>query len=287
MNTKLCALMFAIVSLVANHAASEPGRPRPRSSSDHSTADHPSSAADSALFVRLDDDADAALSESEISPEHFRLFARLVRRGDVDGDGALSPAEFLAALTPSRPEKPLEEKQSAELPQADAVRYLLLTMDADRDNNITPDEVPGALRPALDAMRQRIDRNGNDVLERFELSRGGPQLARIAARVVEREGIDVQRELRELDRELGAAARRFDEPRAPKEALGDPQMTRELFARLDADGDGQLGEKELAGQNERRLAALMRRADRNRDGQISEREFIAAAKRLAERMARD
>jgi Ca2+-binding EF-hand superfamily protein len=244
------------------------------------------SAADPALFARLDRDGDGRLASKEIADEHQRLFSRLLRRGDANGDEALSREEFLAGLMPSRPEKPLDEKQSAELPQANAVRYLLLTMDADGNSNITADEVPGKLRPAFEAMRERIDRNDNDVLERAELSRGGPQLMRIAVRFVDREGLDVNAELRRLDRKLGPTARRFDQARTPLDALGDANLARELFGRLDTNGDGQLSQKELPEQYGRRIGARMRRVDRNGDGQINEREFLAVVKRLAERMTR-
>jgi len=267
----LGALMFATV-LGSAAARAEPPEPL--------------SAGDAALFDRLDADNDGQLSADEVSPGHERLVARLLRRGDEDHDEVLTRDEFLAALVPSRPEKPIEEKLPATFPQADAVRWLLLTLDADGNSRIEANEAPDDMRRLFDAMLERIDANKNGTLERNELSRGAPRLAQIAGRYVRQNGIDVARELAKLEKKLGPAADRFDEPPVSPQDLADPSQAREVFARLDGNGNRQIEQREIPEQLQRPFQRLMRRADRDGDGRLSEREFLVAARQSAQRQAR-
>jgi Ca2+-binding EF-hand superfamily protein len=175
------------------------------------SAADPPSAADAALFDRLDADHNGQVTAGEVSAEHQRLL-RLLRQGDSDGDKALSRDEFIAGLVPSRPEKPIEAKQPASFPQADAVRWLLLTMDTNGNSSIDEEEVPEKLLRVFDAMAKRIDGNKDGVLDRRELSQGGPPLAQIAGRYVQNEGIDAAANWSR--KEISAAARRFAPPAA-------------------------------------------------------------------------
>jgi Ca2+-binding EF-hand superfamily protein len=245
-----------------------------------------SSAADAGLFDRLDSDKNGRVAADEIAADHKRLFERLLRRGDVDGDGSLSRDEFVAALVPSRPEKPIETKQPATFPQADAVRWLLLTLDASGNSWIEAEEVPQEMQPVFETMLERIDSNKNGVVERIELSRGGPPLAQIAGRYVQREGIDVAAELKKLEKKLGKAAERFELQRVPLQELGDPQKAREIFLQLDGNGNGQVEAGEVPEPFRRPLQRLMRAGDRDGDGRLSQREFLGAARRIAGRMNR-
>jgi Ca2+-binding EF-hand superfamily protein len=240
------------------------------------------SAGDDALFDRLDADTNGKLAASEIPPEHTRLFSRLVRNGDRDGDSLLSRDEFLAALVPARPEKPMEEKLPTAFPQANAVRYLLLTLDTNPDGIIEADEVPDGLRRVFDDMAERFDDNDNDTLERYELSRGFQGLGQIAARYVARQRIDVESELKKLEKSQGSAINRFDEqPRPFLQTLGDPEQARKAFERLDANRDGNLETDELPEPLRPQLERFIRLADRDRSGAVSQREFLAAAERIA------
>lgn len=245
------------------------------------------SAGDAALFERLDADGNGIVSSDELSSDHKRLFARLLQRADANEDNALSRDEFLAALVPSRPEKRIEAKQPAIFPQADAVRYLLLTMDTNGNSWIEADEVSHDLRPVFDAMAERLDRNRNDVLETIELGRAGGPLARIAGRYVAREKIDVAGELMRLEKSQGKAAHRFDEPPGPLiDHLRDPKQARNIFTRLDGNGDGQIEPKEVPEPLQRQIQRITRLSDRDRDGNLSEREFLAGAERISRIMAR-
>jgi hypothetical protein len=245
-----------------------------------------SSVGDAGLFERLDSDADGRITAGDVSDEYRRLFDRLLRRGDVNSDDALSRDEFSAALVPSRPEKTIETKGPDTLPETNAVRWLLLTMDTTGDGWIEATEVPNEMQRAFAALAERLDRNSNDILESFELIRGGRPLAQIAARYVRQNEVDVETQLRILQREQGAAARRFEERRGPLDTLSNPQRARQFFIQHDVNKDGRLDPREVPESLGRPIQRLRRTADRNRDGQLSEREFVDGARRLAARMAR-
>src|SRR6476659_4329676 len=224
------------------------------------------SAGDAELFNRLDANHDGAIVADEVTSENRSLFERLLRRADANHDKSLSREEFLLSLVPSRPERQVEAKEPANPPQADAVRYMLLKLDANQNARIEKDEVPKQLRPIFELLLERLDNNSDGQLDRQELSRSGPGLAQIAGRYVEREGIDVKTELPKLEKAQGAAAKRFDDKGGPQERLGDPQQARQMFKELDANNDGYLDEKEVSEVLRERADRFTNMADRNRDG---------------------
>jgi Ca2+-binding EF-hand superfamily protein len=120
----------------------------------------------------------------------------------------------------------------------------------------------------------------------MELSRGGPPLAQIAGRFTQREGIDVEAELKKLEKKFGKTTNRFELQRVPLQDLGDPEKAREIFAQLDGNGNGQVEPDEVPEPFRRTLQRLLRTGDRDGDGRLSRREFLAAAKQVAERQAR-
>lgn len=244
------------------------------------------SAGDAELFNRLDADHDGAIGAGEVTPENRSLFERLIRRADANHDKSLSKEEFLASLVPSRPERQVEAKEPANPPQADAVRYMLLKLDANQNARIEKDEVPKQLRPIFEILSERLDNNNNGQLERQELSRSGPGLAQIAGRYVEREGIDVKSELAKLEKSEGAAANRFDDTGGPQERLADPAQAKQLFKELDANNDGFLGEKEMSEVFRERAERFTNLADRNRDGRLSQTEFLDGADRVSKFLGR-
>jgi Ca2+-binding EF-hand superfamily protein len=247
----------------------------------------PMPAGDAALFERLDADANGKVSADEVRQEHKQLFARLVRKGDRNDDAALSQDEFLAVLVPSRPEKPIEQKQSTSFPQADAVRYLLVSLDTKADGYIEADEVPDDMQRIFDEMLERFDANDNDALERYELSRSFQGLGQIAARYTARERIDPAAELKKLEKTQGKAINRFEEQQRPIiEQFGDPEQARTIFTRLDVNRDKQLDSAEIPEPLQAQLEQFIRRADRDGDGRLSEREFLAGAERVSRFMKR-
>jgi hypothetical protein len=244
-----------------------------------------SPASEAGLFDRLDRDKDGRIDSREVPHDQRALFDRLLRRSDADGDEALSRDELDHALVPTRPEKSLETKGPDTLPEANAVRWLLLTMDTSRNGWIEAAEVPDDLQRVFEAMADRLDTNTNDILESFELVRGGRPLAQIAGRYVRQNGIDVEAQLKKLEREQGASAKRFEQRRGPLERLSNPQQARQFFVQLDANRDGQLEPREVPESVLRPIQRVLRTADRNFDGRVSEREFLAGVRRVTDRMA--
>jgi Ca2+-binding EF-hand superfamily protein len=244
------------------------------------------SAGDAELFNRLDANRDGAITADEVTSENRTLFDRLVRRTDSNHNHSLSREEFLAALVPSRPERPVEAKEPANLPQADEVRFMLLSLDANQNARIEKDEVPKQMRPVFEILLERLDNNSDGQLDRQELSRSGPGLAQIAGRYVEREGIDVKTELAKLDKSQGVAAKRFDDTGGPLERLGDPQRAKQMFKELDTNRDGYLSEKEVSEVFRERGDRFTTMSDRDRDGRLSEREFLDGAERVSKLFGR-
>src|SRR5262245_64929198 len=62
-----------------------------------SAATDPPSAADAALFDRLDANHDGQIVPREVSSTHQRLFTRLLRQADVNQNESLSREEFIAS----------------------------------------------------------------------------------------------------------------------------------------------------------------------------------------------
>jgi hypothetical protein len=180
----------------------------------------------------------------------------------------------------------VEAKEPANSPQADAVRYMLLKLDANQNARIEKDEVPKQLRPIFEILSDRIDNNKNGQLERQELSRSGPGLTQIAGRYVERERIDVKTELAKLEKLEGTAANRFDDTGGPQERLADPLQAKQLFKELDANNDGYLDEKEMSDVFRERAERFTNLADRNRDGRLSQTEFLDGADRVSKFIGR-
>jgi len=244
------------------------------------------SAGDDGLFKRLDADANGIVAADEVPAEHRRLFERLIRKADDNGDDVLSWREFSAALTPSRPEKTIETKQPQGNPGSAAIRYMLLSMDTTRDSSIEAEEVPEDLLSAFDDLVERVDMNKNGSLDRYELSRGARDIAQVSVRFVARERIDVAQELARLEKLQGDAANRFDEAPQPFLAqLKNPRQARSVFARVDQNKDGELELSEFPEPAQAQLERFFRIADRDRSGGLSEREFLFAAERANRMMA--
>ncbi|MEX2168856.1 MAG: EF-hand domain-containing protein [Pirellulales bacterium] len=256
------AMLVAIVVTIGTHAHAD---------------DTPGSAA---FFTRLDANQDGQLTADEIAKEHQRLFARLVRSGDANDDSQLTSEEFTAALTPSRPEKPIEKQQDADFPGAKATKWLLLTLDTNRDSRLVADEIPEEFQRVFERLVDQIDRDEDDILNRGEINRGGPQLARQAVQTIERMEINVDRELAKIAKEQGDRANRFDEAPDMRQALSDPSNAREFFDRLDENGDGYVTLKELPDPLRERLSRPFRRADADGNERLSPEEFATLARRL-------
>lgn len=235
------------------------------------------------LFAKLDRNADRVVQADEIDPAHQRLFARLLRTSDENGDGQLSATELATGLQPQQAEKPLTKKQGSEIPGADALLLLLAKMDTNANGEIEADEVPSQFRPVFDRIEDRLGGERDGVLDRRELNQAAPRLSHIAGRIAERMGLDVELELALLSEKQWQAAKKMTGRPARGQALADPKRAREYFKQLDANGDGQITLAEVPDQVAERFETLMDRADFNRDDQISEQELMTVSRMLQAR----
>jgi hypothetical protein len=238
------------------------------------------SAASIRLFEQLDTNGDGLLNRAEIDPKHQRLFDRIVRQANALSNGELSLAEFLAGLTPRRPEKSLEKNELDRLPGADAIRLLYLKMDTNRDAILEANEVPVELLDVFDQLLETADRNRDDRLNSRELTMSTGPLSRVGRRIVSRLKIDVQRELDRLRRIEGDQFYRFDKQPKSRQLFENEASAPEIFSRLDADGNGLLEFSEVPGRFGPLFQQFLKQADRDQDKSLSRQEFLEGAGRL-------
>jgi Ca2+-binding EF-hand superfamily protein len=234
------------------------------------------------LFERLDTSGDGQIAAGEVPADQRWLFDRLIRKGDANGDGQLSADELQQALAPTTPTKPLTEPPTASTPAGNATRVLLLLMDTTPDGVIDRDEVPERLLATFDSFAEQVDYNKNNKIDTLELARGGPQLGRTAVRAVARMRIDVDRELARLTKQQGERVKRFDEPPSRERMFASPERAMQLFASLDANGNGKLEASEVPEQGAGNLDRLFRAFDADGDKALSRREFARAAERIGQ-----
>jgi Ca2+-binding EF-hand superfamily protein len=199
-----------------------------------------------ALFQQLDADSDGQLAESEVGQEHERLFKRLLRIADKDGDGKLTREEFASGLKEERPQPPAEAPpgptggRSSQFLQADPDQ-LFARLDVNGDGKIERDELPEQVREAMGRFFEQADANRDKSLSVEEFQKGHEYARRLA----------------------GVAPAGGNRPNAAPGAA--------LLKALDGDGDGKLSADELAA-----ATASLKTLDRDGDGQLSPRELMAA-----------
>jgi Ca2+-binding EF-hand superfamily protein len=232
------------------------------------------------MFRQLDRNRDGQLASEEFASDHARLFARLLRTADSDGDGRLSESEFEEGLQAKRTAKPLAKKQPSRLPGADELLLLVAMMDANADSVIKLDEVPERLRPFYLRLEQRIGKGDQRQIKAREIAQAAPRLTQFALATVKQLELDVDLEIALLPDKNWALVERLDRPRLPEDVLAGAEQALELFRVLDTNGDGQVVYEEVPKQYAARFDRLLARADRNRDQRLSEREMRALSRRF-------
>lgn len=193
-----------------------------------------------AMFAELDSNKDGQLSSEEVPEERKRLFERLVRLSDKNGDKKLSAEEFAAGLQGGsakseepRPDRPPREGRPG------GGRFFE-RLDANSDGKVSPDEVPEERRDGFKKLIERGDKDGDGALSKEEFAAafaGGP-----------------------------AADGKRPEGREPGR----------LFERLDTNKDGKVTVDEAPEPFRERIEALIRHADKDGDGAVTLEEFREA-----------
>ncbi|MEM9352710.1 MAG: hypothetical protein AAGA92_06835 [Planctomycetota bacterium] len=239
------------------------------------------------IFQELDKDGDGLLRGEEASTAdggslEQTLLERLLRTGDADGDGALTPQEFEAALGPKRTVRPLTEKRGGRLSGADALALMVIRMDANGDGEIEEPEVPSTYRRPFLRMLEAADLDRNGVLSQQERTRRAPAMARLAERVSFFLGVDVEAELASLSDDERLRFESAQRPPRPGRNLADVEQAREYFERLDANADGVVEADEVPQPLAARFDQILTRADRNGDGKLARGEMLKFAQVVAQ-----
>ncbi len=239
------------------------------------------------LFFRLDTDGDGQLNSAEIPDEHAFLHRRLLRTADSDSDGQLSAAEFHRGLSSERPEKPLTEKVSAQLPGSDALLLLLAWMDKNSDLTIKSDEVSANLKMFYNQIQQQLQSKDANQFRIRQLQQQSPRFTQLALRYTQRQQIDVELELSLLSDSQFAMVERLRRKVEVGQAFSTRENAEALFGRLDFDGDGVIEIADLPEGAQERFSDMFQRADRDGDKHITEAEFLSFQDQVSALQMRD
>jgi len=232
------------------------------------------------LFTQLDKNSDGWLEAGEIDDRNARLFIRLLRTADVNQDRRLSVEEFEQGLQSQRQAKPLPKKQETKLPGTDALLLLIARMDVDGNRTIVADEVPAEFRGFFEQLQTHIGGKQDGRVTQRELIQSAPRLSQMALRFTKQHDIDVELEIALLPEKQLSMIERMDAPPRPGEMISDPEQAKEMFGRLDADGDGLVTTEEVPPPFADRFEQLLERADKNEDGQLSKKEMMAFSRSM-------
>lgn len=201
------------------------------------------------LFDRLDKNQDGQVGPDEVDEPRRRLFERLIREGDKNGDGKLNREEF-ASASRGRPVEPVPGPPGApgargNLPDP---RDIFDRFDRNKDGKLDKDEAPERMRENFD----RVDRNSNGSIDVDELRQAFAALAR------------------------GAGPPGNATPGNPAGAPN-PEMAARLaermFGEADRNGDGKLTRDEIPEERREMFSRLIDRFDNDGDGALSKEQF--------------
>jgi Ca2+-binding EF-hand superfamily protein len=240
-----------------------------------------------ALFKRLDKNRDGQVASDEVPEEQQRLFHRLVRLGDKNGDGKLTAEEFEKASKPEEsPNVPLNQDGDR---RADG-RQRFEMLDRNKDGKVTLDEVPEPLR---DRLKPLFDRSGKKELSIEDFGQFGGGSRPDPAEFFKR--FDANADGKVSKAELPAEARERLAPlferlgkdevtleqfqqfsERARDAMGRPGMgdPEEMFGRLDANRDGKLTVEEAPERARPMVEAALRRAGKEVSGSLTKDEFV-------------
>lgn len=254
------------------------------------------SADDADLFATLDANKDGSLTKDEVPGDRAKLFERLLRSNDKNGDGKLSREEFIAKQEEPRAVEPDRAAQPAIDPEV-----LFKRLDRDGDGKLTREEAPARMRENF----ERIDANSDGSIGLAEFREVAARLGAPGGRPPANAG-GVAPLLRILDADGNGEVSAEEIKNAPQALLkldrnGDGKLTRDelpgpppgagpdgrpgaeqMLRRLkeaDRNSDGKLQKDEAPPF----IAAVFARADRNSDGELDEEELKAMLERMDQR----
>lgn len=262
-----------------------------------------------ALFDKLDANADDKLTAEEAGEKGARLFERLLRTSDANGDGVLTREEF-ASGTREKAGRRVQTDRPGQRRRPDPQAFFK-RLDRNGDGKVTLDEIPEQRKEIFERMLARLDKNGDKsvTLDEFKAARG--------ARPTDRPGqgqprVQIGALMRTLDtngdgklskEEIAAAPsvlKKVDAnedgevtadellkaaPRPEMRRPGGPDAGRFVEAVLgrimqsDKDGDGKISRDEAP----ERLARGFDRIDGNGDGFVDKAELKTALEKIAQR----
>lgn len=205
-----------------------------------------------AIFADLDTNQDGELTADEVPEDRQRLFERLVRKADGNGDSKLTGDEFAAGLqgspdksdeseAPERPDRPSREGRPAP-------GQFFKRLDANGDGQVSIDEVPEERREGFKRLIERGDKDGDESLSKQEFAQAFAGGAPGKARPESKEG---------------------------KRPEGRPDPAR-FFVRMDANKDGKVTLDEAPEPLRPRIEQMIRRADTDGDMAVTLDELRAA-----------
>jgi Ca2+-binding EF-hand superfamily protein len=210
--------------------------------------DKPTQEADAAaLFAQLDTNQDGQLTIDEVPEDKRRLFERLLRLSDKNGDGKLDRDEFSAGIQ----RKPQETQADRKPPDGPDGRpgpeKIFQRLDANGDGKITLDEVPEPRKERFKTLIERADKDGDGALSQQEFAAAFQNLR-------------------------AAFAGQPGEGRRPDGAV-DAQR---IFRRIDKNGDGKLTLDEVPEDRRPMFERIFKRAGKTGDQGLTPEEFSAA-----------